>query len=288
MAEKDGAHPTPTEYIAHHLTNLTFGKRPDGSWGFANSAEEAAQMGFWSVHVDSLAWAVGLGLVFLLLFWLAARRATAGVPGMFQSAIEAIVEFVDTTTKDIFPHKNPWVAPMGLTILIWVFLMNLMDLVPVDWVPNMFKHWFHVEYMKIVPTTNVSVTLGVAIGVFLIVIYYSFKRKGPGGFLAELAFHPFPKFAAPVNFVLESVTLLAKPVSLALRLFGNLYAGEMIFMLIAILFSAGLALAVLGGVLQLMWALFHILVIVLQAFIFMVLSTVYIAQAYEVPEENGH
>ena len=287
MAEKDGAE-TPQEWIAHHLTNLTFGKHPDGSWGFASSAEEAAQMGIWSIHVDSLAWAVGLGLVFLLLFWLAARRATAGVPGMFQSAIEAIVEFVDTTTKDIFPHKNPWVAPMGLTILIWVFLMNLMDLVPVDWVPKAFSKFLNVEYMKIVPTTDVSVTLGIAIGVFLIVIYYGFKRKGPGGFLAELAFHPFPKFAAPVNFVLESVTLLAKPLSLALRLFGNLYAGEMIFMLIALLFSVSIALALLGTVLQLMWALFHILVIVLQAFIFMVLSTVYIAQAYEVPEENGH
>lgn len=286
MAEKDDAL-TPTDYISHHLTNLKFGQLPDGSWGFAHSAEEAAQMGFWSVHVDSLAWAVGLGLVFLLLFWLAARRATAGVPGLFQTAIEAIVEFVDTTSKDIFPHKSPWVAPMGLTILIWVFLMNLMDLVPVDWVPELFKH-MGVEYTKIVPTTDINVTLGVAIGVFLMVIYYSFKRKGPGGFLAELAFHPFPKFAAPVNFVLESVTLLAKPLSLALRLFGNLYAGEMIFMLIAILYSAGIALALLGGVLQLMWALFHILVIVLQAFIFMVLSTVYIAQAYEVPEENGH
>ena len=287
MAEKDGTPPTPTEYIEHHLTNLKFGQLPDGSWGFASSAEEAAQMGILSVHVDSLAWAVGLGLVFLLLFWLAARRATAGMPGMFQSAIEAIVEFVDTTSKDIFPHKSPWVAPMGLTILIWVFLMNLMDLVPVDWVPELFK-WMGVEYTKIVPTTDINVTLGVALGVFLMVIYYSFKRKGPGGFFAELAFHPFPKFAAPVNFVLESVTLLAKPLSLALRLFGNLYAGEMIFMLIALLYSAGIALALVGGVLQIMWALFHILVIVLQAFIFMVLSTVYIAQAYEIPEEEGH
>ena len=285
MAEKDGAY-TAQEYISHHLTNLKFGQLPDGSWGFASSAEEAAQMGLLSVHVDSLAWAFGLGLLFLILFWLAARRATAGVPGMFQNAIEAIVEFVDTTTKDIFPHKSPWVAPMGLTILIWVFLMNLMDLVPVDWVPQVF-YLMGVEHMKIVPTTDVSVTLGIALGVFLMVIYYSFKRKGPGGFLAELAFHPFPKIFAPVNFVLESVTLLAKPVSLALRLFGNLYAGEMIFMLIALLYTAGIALALLGGVLQLMWALFHILVIVLQAFIFTVLSIVYIAQAYEVPE-NGH
>ncbi|MXZ55696.1 MAG: F0F1 ATP synthase subunit A [Gammaproteobacteria bacterium] len=286
MAEKGEAQ-TPTEYIAHHLTNLKFGQFPDGSWGFASSAEEAGQMGFWSVHVDSLAWAVGLGLVFLLLFWLAARRATAGVPGMFQSAIEAIVEFVDTTTKDIFPHKNPWVAPMGLTILIWVFLMNLMDLVPVALVPWVFAR-LGVDYMKIVPTTDINVTLGIALGVFLMIIYYSFKRKGPGGFLAELAFHPFPKFAAPVNFILESVTLLAKPLSLALRLFGNLYAGEMIFMLIALLYTASIALFLLGGVLQILWALFHILVIVLQAFIFMVLSTVYIAQAYEVPEEDGH
>ncbi|MCY4144214.1 MAG: F0F1 ATP synthase subunit A [Gammaproteobacteria bacterium] len=273
------------EYVSHHLTNLTWGRLPDGSWGVAHSAEEAAQMGLLSIHLDSLLWSLGLGIVFLVLFGIAARRATAGVPGAFQNFVEVIVEFIDTTVGEIFTHTNKMVAPMALTIFVWVFLMNLMDLVPVDLVPKTMS-LAGVEYQKIVPTTNVNITMGMAAAVFLLVLYYSFKRKGAGGFLGELAFHPFPKVFAPINFILEGVTLLAKPISLGLRLFGNLYAGEMVFILIALMYTGGILLAGFGGILHIAWALFHVLIITLQAFIFAVLSVVYLAQAHDVPDEH--
>lgn len=275
---------TSAEYIRHHLTNLTYGRHPDGSWGFAHSAEEAGAMGFWTLHVDSLAWSFGLGLVFLALFRRAASRATAGVPGGLQNFVEMIVEFIDETVESIFSHKNPLVAPLALTIFVWVFLMNLMDLVPVDWVPELAK-LLGVHYMKIVPSTDPNITMAMALSVFILILYYSFKCKGPGGFLAELSFHPFPsKLLAPVNFVLEFVTLVAKPLSLGLRLFGNLYAGEMIFVLIALMFSAGFVFALAGGVFQFVWAAFHLIVITLQAFVFAVLTIVYLAQAHDTEE----
>ncbi len=290
MAESSG------EYIKHHLTNLTFGQQPDGTWGFATSAEEAAAMGFWSVNVDTLGWSVGLGIVFCLIFWLGARRATASVPGGLQNGIEMIVEFIDETTSSIFQHKNDLIAPMALTIFVWVFLMNLMDLVPVDWIPELAMA-LGVPYMKIVPSTDPNVTLGMALAVFLLVIYYSIARKGIGGFLKELLCHPFeaPKegnpavrwlltiILAPVNLILEGVTLIAKPVSLGLRLFGNLYAGEMIFILIALMYG-GLLIGVFGAFLQWAWAVFHVLIITLQAFIFAVLTVVYLAQAHDVED----
>ena len=275
---------TSAEYIRHHLTNLTYGRHPDGSWGFAHSAEEAGAMGFWSVHVDSMAWSIGLGLVFLALFRRAASRATAGVPGGLQNFVEMIVEFIDETVESIFSHKNPLVAPLALTIFVWVFLMNLMDLVPVDWVPELAK-LLGVHYMKIVPSTDPNITMAMALSVFILILYYSIRCKGVGGFLAELSFHPFPsKLLAPVNFVLEFVTLVAKPLSLGLRLFGNLYAGEMIFVLIALMFSAGIAFALAGGVFQFVWAAFHLIVITLQAFVFAVLTVVYLAQAHDTEE----
>lgn len=276
-----------TEYVKHHLSNLVFGRFEDGSWGFAHSAADVEEMGLWTLHVDSLGWAFGLGSLFLLTFWLVARRATAGVPGGLQNAIEMVVEFIETTVKEMFPYKNPMVAPMALTIFVWVFLMNLMDLVPVDFLPTLFG-WMGADYMKVVPTTNINITLGMAVWIFVLIIYYSLKRKGPGGFLAELSFHPFPKFLAPVNLVLEGVTLIAKPVSLGLRLLGNLYAGEMIFILIALMYTGGIVLALFGGVLQWVWAVFHILIIVLQALIFSVLSVVYLAQAHEIPDDGEH
>lgn len=275
---------TSAEYIRHHLTNLTYGRHPDGSWGLAHSAEEAGAMGFWSVHVDSMAWSIGLGLVFLALFRRAARHATAGVPGGLQNFVEMIVEFIDETVESIFSHKNPLVAPLALTIFVWVFLMNLMDLVPVDWVPELAK-LLGVHYMKIVPSTDPNITMAMALSVFILILYYSIKCKGLGGFLAELSFHPFPsKLLAPVNFLLEFVTLIAKPLSLGLRLFGNLYAGEMIFVLIALMFSAGIVFALAGGVFQFVWAAFHLIVITLQAFVFAVLTVVYLAQAHETEE----
>tara|TARA_B100000963_G_C22496022_1_gene611485 strand:+ start:73 stop:939 length:867 start_codon:yes stop_codon:yes gene_type:complete len=278
---------TTTDYIQHHLTNLTYGLNPEtGEWEFAASASEAAAMGFWSINVDSMAWSIGLGAIFLFLFIRVGRSATSGQPGQFQNFIEMIIEGIEDQVLSVFDHKNDLVAPLALTIFVWVFLMNLMDLVPVDWIPELAL-FLGVPYMKIVPSTDPNITMAMALSVFALVIYYSVKCKGLGGFLSELSFHPFPvsKYTAPllipINFILELVTLIAKPVSLGLRLFGNMYAGEMIFILIAVMFSANLALALLGGALQWAWAVFHVLIITLQAFLFAVLSVVYLSQAHD-------
>ena len=275
----------PAEYIQHHLTNLTFGQYEDGTWGLAHTAEEAAAMGFNAIHVDSMVWSVVTGLVFFIVFRVAAKNATAGVPGPLQNFVEMIVDFIDDTTATIFNYRNSLIAPMALTIFVWVWLMNFMDLVPVDWIPTLAK-MMGVEYMKVVPSTDPNITMAMAFSVFGLIIFFSIKEKGLGGFLGELAFHPFPKWLAPVNLIIESVILIAKPISLGLRLFGNMYAGEMIFILIALMFSGGLLYGVLGGVLQWGWAMFHVLIITLQAFIFAVLTTVYMAQAHEVEEEH--
>lgn len=273
------------EYIKHHLTNLVYGKMPDGSWGFAQNYEQVESMGFMAIHVDSMLWSIGLGLIFVLVFRIAAKRATAGIPGGLQNFVEMIVDFVDDNVRSIFTYKNSMVAPLALTVFVWVFLMNLMDLVPVDWVPSL-AYAAGIEYMKIVPTTDPNITLGMALAVFILILYFSVLRKGIGGFLGELMFHPFPKVFAPVNLILEGVTLIAKPISLGLRLFGNLYAGEMIFILIALMYTGGLIMGIFGGVLQWAWAVFHVLIITLQAGIFAVLSVVYLAQAHDVESEH--
>jgi len=266
---------TASGYIQHHLTNLTFGQHPVNGWSFAHTAKEAQEMGFWAFHVDTLAVSVVLGLIFILLFRLAARKATSGQPGGLQNFVEVLVEFVDGSVKDTFHGRNPLIAPLALTIFVWVFLMNFMDLIPVDWLPMLAATIAgdpHL-YFRVVPTTDPNATLGLALSVFALILFYSVKVKGIGGFLGELTMHPFSSnniamkiLLIPVNFLLEFVTLIAKPVSLALRLFGNLYAGELIFILIAIMYSGGLLLGGLGGVLQLAWAIFHILIIALQAF----------------------
>lgn len=288
-----GENPTTTEYIQHHLTNLTFGELPAGytrydgteltesTWTIAHGSAEASAMGFNAVHVDSLAWSFGLGLIFCLLFRAVAKAATSDVPGKLQNFVEIIVEFVDNNVKDMFHGRNPLVAPLALTIFVWVFLMNLMDLIPVDVVPELMM-WLGVPYQKIVPSTDPNITLGMALGVFILMIYYAIKIKGVGGFVKELTLHPFnhPVFI-PVNLFMELVGLLAKPFSLGLRLFGNMYAGEMIFILIAVMYSAGLFFGLFGGLLQIGWAIFHILVITLQAFIFMVLTVVYLSMSHE-------
>ena len=269
------------EYIQHHLTNLTFGQHPDGTWGLAHSAEEAAAMGFWSINVDSMVWSIGLGLVFVVLFRKVAASASAGVPSGLQNFVEMIVDFIDDLTQSIFEHKNDLIAPLALTIFVWVFLMNLMDLIPVDWIPQL-AHALGVEYMKIVPSTDPNITMSMALSVFVLILYYSIKCKGGLGFLKELSLHPLPwVWAIPFNFFLELVTLIAKPLSLGLRLFGNMYAGEMIFILIALMFGAGIGLALFGGLLQFVWAGFHVIVITLQAFVFAVLTIVYLAQAHD-------
>lgn len=271
---------TSAEYIKHHLQNLTFGQHPDGTWGLAHSAAEAKAMGFWAIHLDTLGMSILLGVVFLYLFRKAAARATAGVPGGLQNFVEWVVEFIDSSVRGSFTGRNPLVAPLALTIFIWIFLLNLMDLVPIDWVPGLMGA-LGLPHFKLVPTTDPNATFGMAIGVFILILYYSIKMKGVGGFFGELAFQPFGKWGMPANLLLEGVNLVAKPVSLALRLFGNLYAGEMIFILIALMFSGGVVMFLTGGVLQWAWAVFHVLIITLQAFIFMTLTIVYLDMAHQ-------
>ena len=279
------------EYISHHLTNLTYGKLPAGyvrtdyeghthelteaTWTFAHNGQEATDMGLMAFHVDSLLWSVLMGLVFVLLFGAVARKATSGVPGTLQNVVESVVEFVDNTVKETFHGKSALIAPLALTIFVWVFLMNSLKWIPVDVVPSI-AYAMGIHYFKIVPTADPNGTLGLSIGVFLLIIFYSIKVKGAGGFAKELSLtlfnHPI---AIPFNLFLEVLGLLTKPLSLVLRLFGNMYAGEVVFILIALLPFY------LQWVLNVPWAIFHILVIPLQAFIFMVLTIVYLSQAHE-------
>lgn len=285
-----------TEYIKHHLTNLTYGELPAGyvrhgehgetvlteaTWTLAHNGDEAAAMGFKAIHLDSMGWSIGLGLLFCLVFRMVAKKATTGVPGGLQNFVESIVEFVDTNVRDTFHGTSALIAPLALTIFCWIFLMNFMDLIPVDFIPTLAQA-MGLHYMKVVPSTDPNITLGMSVSVFLLVLYYSIKMKGVGGFAGELALNPFnpsnPVLKAvfiPINLILEGVTLLAKPVSLGLRLFGNMYAGELIFILIALL-----PLTV-QWMLSVPWAIFHILVITLQAFIFMMLTIVYLSMASE-------
>jgi F-type H+-transporting ATPase subunit a len=278
---------TAQEYIQHHLTNLTLGFHPENGFGFAHTTAEAAEMGFWAIHVDTMFFSILLGGLFIWFFKGVADRVTAGVPSGAQNFVEWIVDFVEDNVRGSFSGKNPMVAPLALTIFVWVFLMNLMDLVPVDLVPHLFAQFMslfgadpHHVYLKIVPTTDPNATFGMALMVFFLILYYSVKMKGAGGFAAELTLHPFGKWGLPANLLLEGINLFSKPVSLALRLFGNLYAGEMIFILIAIMYSGGIVMAAAGGLLQIAWAIFHILIITLQAFIFMVLTIVYLDMAH--------
>jgi len=266
------------EYIKHHLTNLVYGQHADGTWGIAHGVEQIKEMGFWSINVDSMFFSIALGVLFLWVFRKAAKKASTDAPTGLQNFIEMMIEFVDDSVRGSFTGKNPLIAPLALTIFVWIFLMNFMDLLAVDHIPGLAA-LIGIPYLRIVPSTDPNVTFGLAISVFVLVLYYSIKMKGPGGFFAELAFHPFPKFMMPINLVLEGVTLIAKPISLALRLFGNMYAGEMIFILIALMYSGGWAIGLFGGVLQLGWAIFHILIITLQAFIFMTLTIVYLDMA---------
>ncbi|OZA49361.1 MAG: F0F1 ATP synthase subunit A [Hydrogenophilales bacterium 17-61-76] len=249
------------EYIKHHLQNLTYGELPAGyqrhdgevltqaTMTFAHGAEEAKAMGFWAINVDSMAFSIGLGLLFLFVFRLAAKKATVGVPSGLQNFVEWVIEFIDNSVRGSFSHKNPLVAPLALTVFMWVFLMNLMDLFPVDWLP-LLGSMAGLPYLKVVPSTDPNVTFGLSLSIFFLVLFYSVKMKGAGGFFSELAFQPFPKFMFPVNLLLEGVGLIAKPISLALRLFGNMYAGEMIFILIALMFGGSWIMALFGGALQ--------------------------------------
>ncbi|MCH8536611.1 MAG: F0F1 ATP synthase subunit A [Alkalimonas sp.] len=268
-------------YINHHLNDLTIGE------------------GFWAINLGGLGWSLILGTLFIVSFAWVGRKATTGVPGKFQCLVEMIIEFVGNSVKETFYVKDKLIAPIALTIFVWIFLMNLMKLVPVDWFPTvagmvglafngnalpeyaanysflervMAHPW---SYVSIAPTTDVNITMGMALGVFILILGYSIYYKGLGGFAKELSFTPFNHWSlVPFNLVLELVTLISKPVSLGLRLFGNLYAGEVIFILIALVGLAQLPL-------HFAWAVFHILVIVLQAFIFMMLTIVYLSMAAE-------
>ncbi len=270
---------TSEEYIQHHLTNLTYGQFEDGHWDFAHGAEDLAEMGFWAINVDTMFWSLSLGFVFLFMFMVAIRNAKPGVPDGWQNLCEIAVEFVEKNVTQVFGTRpNAIIGPLSLTILVWVFLMNLMDLIPVDFIPHAAQ-LAGIPYFKVVATTDPNATLGMSLGVFFLVIFYNFKIKGPIKFGASLVTHPIPHWSMYwFNLILEVVDMIAKPLSHGLRLFGNLYAGEMIFILIALLpFYAQWALS-------LPWAIFHILIICLQAFVFMILTIVYLTQAHEVDE----
>ncbi|WP_273382872.1 F0F1 ATP synthase subunit A [Actinobacillus porcinus] len=254
---------TTAEYISHHLTFLSSGDS------------------FWSVHLDTLFFSILSALIFLFVFRKVAKKATSGVPGKLQCFIEMIVEWVNGLVKDNFHGSRDFIAPLALTVFCWVFLMNAIDLIPVDFLPQ-FANLFGIHYLRAVPSADISATLGMSICVFFLILFYTVKSKGFGGLVKEYTLHPFNHWAfIPVNFVLETVTLLAKPISLAFRLFGNMYAGELIFILIAVMYMAdNFLLQALGIPLHLAWAIFHILVITLQAFIFMMLTIVYLSIAY--------
>ena len=274
---------TVQEYITHHLSFLTFG-RIDGHWGFAHTPEEAAEMGFWAINVDTFGWSLFLGAGFLWFFYRVGKNLSVENPSGAQNFVEAVVEFVDGRVAETFKYKNELIGPLCLTLLFWILLMNTMDLVPVDLLTSFgFEKFaaavFHFEHapFKIVPTTDPNITMGMSTLVFFMIIYYSIKNKGLGGFLGELAFHPFGKWMLPFNLIIEVPTLLAKPVSLGLRLFGNLYAGELLFLLIAAMLGTWQLPA------HFVWAVFHLLVIPLQAFVFMMLTIVYLNAAHEKP-----
>ena len=271
---------TSGEYITHHLQNLQVCQADDGSWVWNQCAGNPI-----AINVDSMFWSLFLGLVFIWLFRKAAKSASAGKPGKLQAFVEIVVDFIDSSVKDTFHGKSKLIAPLALTVFVWVFLMNLMDLIPVDWIPFVAENYLHIPYMKVVPTTDVNITFGMSIAVFFLIIIFTIMNKGVSGFISELTLHPIAPplkgpgiIAAPFiiafNFILESVALIAKPLSLSLRLFGNMFAGELIFILIALLGLWQLPL-------HFGWAVFHVLIVTLQAFIFMMLTVVYLALASE-------
>lgn len=263
---------TSSEYIQHHLQNLVFNLK---TMRLGNDG------GFWTLHLDTLFFSIILGSAFLLLFRFIARKATSETPSGWQNFVEVMVEFADRQVKETFHGRSPLIAPLALTIFMWIFLMNFMDLIPVDLLPAVAR-WVGIPYLRVVPTTDPNLTFGLSLSVFCLILFYSIKVKGIIGFSKELITQPFCTdniffkiLLAPANLILKLVEELARPISLTLRLFGNLYAGELIFILIALLpwwiqWS-------LGG----MWAIFHILIITLQAFIFMMLTIVYLSLAHE-------
>lgn len=268
MSEQSGI--TPTQYIHHHLSYWTVGH------------------GFWTLDVDTLLFSVAMGALFFVSFWLAARNATAGVPGRWQNFVELALTIINGQVKQIFHYKNDLIAPLAVTLFVWIWLMNFMDMLPVDALPWVAQHigmLFGADpeqvYLKVVPTNDMNMTFGMSLTVFLLTIYYSVKIKGPIGYGKEFLTHPFEAHniivkvvLAPFNFVMNVVETLAKPLSLSLRLFGNMFAGEILFILIAMLPWWG------GWILSFIWTSFHLLIITIQAFVFMMLSVVYLSMAH--------
>ncbi len=278
---------TSSEYIRHHLTFLTYGQQSDGGWGLAHNAAEAKAMGFWAVHVDTLFWTLMLAFLCYWMLRSVAKKMSSGTPGKLQNFVEWNVDFINENVRSSFSGKNDLVAPLALTLFMWIFMMNLMDLIPVDLLPWLVEGSQLAEFQRVVPSADPNVTFALALSVFGLMLFYSIKIKGVGGFAGELTMQPFQStnpllklIFIPINLTLELVSLIAKPISHSLRLFGNMYAGEMIFILIALMYTSNPVLGVLGGGLQIVWALFHILIITLQAFIFMVLTIVYLDMAH--------
>ncbi|AEK64219.1 F0F1 ATP synthase subunit A [Collimonas fungivorans] len=263
---------TPSEYIVHHL-------------GHFSTGHQSKIVDFSIINIDTIFWSVFAGVVGCLLMYLAARKATAGVPGRFQAFVEMVVEMVDDQAKGIVHGDRSFIAPLALTVFIWVALMNSLDFLPVDLFSTFFKMVGLdglISHHRVVPTADLNGTMGIALGVLVLMLYYSFKIKGFGGFLHELVAAPFGIWLAPANLLLNLIEFAAKTVSLAMRLFGNMYAGELLFLLIALLGSTATAFGFVGHVVAgSIWAIFHILIVLLQAFIFMMLTLVYIGQAHE-------
>jgi len=281
----DTSHLDPNLYIEHHLQNLTWTVPGSDSW--------VGGAGFWTLHLDTIGFSVGLGLIFAILFWLVSRKATEGVPGKLQNAVEWVVEFIDNQVHDTFHAHSKFVAPLALTIFCWIFLFNLMDLLPVDLVPWIASLVTGTPYMagspalRIVPSTDLNATIALALTVFVLTYIYNFKFKGPAKFAQEVLFHPFGKWMLPFNVLFRIIEDFSKPISLSLRLFGNMYAGELLFILMALTipFVGGLnwgdLRVIVYPLLNLAWSIFHILIVILQAFIFMTLTVVYLALASE-------
>lgn len=252
---------TPTSYIQHHLHNLT---------------AQVGEGGFFTLHVDTLVTSVLMGLLMVFVFWLAARKPTAGVPGKWQAFVEILLEFVDKQVRDTYHGSSKLVTPIAITLFFWILLMNMIKFIPADFIARPLE-WLGVPYWKPVPTADVNATLGMSISVFFLMLFFALRAKGMGHFTKEFLIAPFGKWMMPFNLILNTVEWLSKPISLAMRLFGNMFGGEIVFLLIWVLGGAGL-LGMLGGAaFGLGWMIFHLLVIPLQAFIFMMLSVVYLS-----------
>ncbi|MBA3506171.1 MAG: F0F1 ATP synthase subunit A [Betaproteobacteria bacterium] len=263
-----GTYASPTEYIQHHLTFLA---KPVGAGSF------------WTIHVDTIVVSLLLGFLGLGFLWLVTRKATAGVPSKVQAFVELTVDFVNEQVRGIYHGDSRWVAPIALTVFIWVILMNAMDFLPVDIMALFYEHVLHQHNWRSVPTADVNTTFALALSVFALMIVFSIKAKGLSGWVKELFTAPFGNHPLlwPFNFLFQLVEYLSKPLSHSLRLFGNMYAGEIIFLLLGLWAATGLAGTIFGGVLNLGWAIFHILIVALQAYIFMMLTIVYLAMAEE-------